>query len=227
MVNALTITAGIVSFVSLVLVAIAMATNSWVLFETPRAASSVDVNPLVTNAELAGLRLVYDLDYFGLWVGCHREQTFDKVSCGFLSSSCTSSICWTRNARDKTCKREKVEAISNCTAFRVVRAFTIIGTISLIIGAAILLVSMCVTSRDLVWWGTGFTFMAGLGLLIAFAVFYNYVFVSSGMKQVANIGYSLVMLIVSWPLAIVGALIGTLAALSTPSKPYDYEEDSE
>lgn len=226
MANALTITTAIISFVSLVLIAIAMATNSWVRFDFPRPASSEEVNPSVTNTELAGLRLTYDLDYFGLWVGCHREMAFNKVSCGFISSSCTSSICWTRNTRDQTCKRERVWALSNCVAFRVVRAFTIIGTICLILGAAILLVSMCVTSRDLVWWGTVFTGLAALGLLIAFAVFYHHVFVRSGLKAVSSTGYSFIMLVVAWPLAAIAMLLGSLAALSTPSKKHD-NEDSE
>lgn len=226
MVNAGNVAAAVVSFASLVLVAIAMATNSWIIFTFPRPTTSDarSINPLVTNTDMAGLRLTYDLDYFGLWVGCHREQTYNKISCGFIGFTCRSNICWTRNQRDKTCKEAPIGALTNCSAFRTVRAFTIIGTISLIIGAAILLVSMCVTSRNLVWSGTGLTAMATLCLMIAFAVFYVNVFSSSGVAEQSSIGWSFIMLIVSWPLAAVGTLLGVLGALSTPSKPYDYDD---
>lgn len=101
----------------------------------------------------------------------------------------------------------------------------VLGTLILIIGAATLLVATCVTSQNLVWFGTVCIFVAALFLMIAFAIFYNNVFKQTGLKDVASIAWSFVMLIVSWPLAIVAGILGILGAVSTPSKPYGMDDD--
>lgn len=225
MANLVSALAAILSFSSLVLVAIAMATNSWVRFDYPRPnRSATSVNPIVSNSKLSGLTLTYDLDYFGLWVGCHRELQFNKTSCAFIGSSCYSNVCWTRNGNEKVCLDAPVGALSRCTGYRVVRAFTIIGTLFLILGAAVLLVSICVTSRNLVFLGTLFTSVGALCLMIAFAVFYTDVFRGGQLFEVSSLGWSFVLLIVAWPVAVVGAVIGLLGAFVTPSKGYEFDE---
>lgn len=227
MVNAANVTSAVVSFVSLALLAIAVATNSWVRFEYPRDSSgeTESINPLVSNTDLDGLRLQYDLDYFGLWVGCHREDTYNAISCGFINFSCNSTICWTRDRSERTCLANRVDSIvNNCIAYTTTRAFTILGTIFLIFGAALFLVSTCVTSRPLVWWGTVLNGLAAIFTMIAFVVFYVFVFQQGNLNVVANMGWSFIMLIVSWPLAVIATMFGVLAALSTPTKLFDYEE---
>lgn len=228
MVNAANVTAAILAFFSLAFVAIALATNSWTKFETPRPASSTDVNPLVINDELPGLRLQYDLDYFGLWVGCHRESSFDAISCAFISSSCSSSVCWTRDSSERTCMPATIGAIAtSCMAFRVVRAFTILATIFLVFGAALLLVATCVTSRPLLWAASVLNFLAVICLCLSFVVFYVVVFQKSGVNGIAKLSWSFIMLVVSWPLAAIATLFSILSALATPAKPYDEYEASE
>lgn len=220
------ITAAFLSFLSLTLVAISMATNYWIRFTYPRTSPEAPLkNPFVTNTELTNLRLEYDVDYFGLWVGCHREQSFNKISCGFIGTSCYSTICWTRNRKEKTCQDSRIIPLANCSAYRATRALMILGTLFLIIGAAIFLVSTCVTSQNLTSCGTLITALAGLFLLIAFVVFYVVVFTQSGLNEIANIAWSFVLLIVAWPIAILSVLIGVIAACSTKSKPQLLDDD--
>lgn len=73
MAGALTVAAAVLSFTSLVLVAIAMATNRWVAFNPDRIAETPE-NPFVVGTQFEALQLEYDLDHFGLWVGCHKEK---------------------------------------------------------------------------------------------------------------------------------------------------------
>lgn len=73
-----TLVVGALSFVSLVLAAIAMATNYWVTFDDRSPGPRPSQNPLETNSAFSGLLLEYDLDYFGLWVGCHLLE-LDQV----------------------------------------------------------------------------------------------------------------------------------------------------
>lgn len=224
--NAANVAAAVVSLVSLALIAIAMATNSWVRFDYPRPQSpeASSINPPILNTDLDGLSLRYDLDYFGLWVGCHREDSFNKISCGFIDSFCYSRICWTRNRKDKTCKKDRVGAISNCAAYRSTRAFTVLGLIALVFGAAILLVTTCVTSRRLVWSGSILTGVSALFTMIAFVIFYMAVFREGDLDNVGTIAWSFIMLIISWPLATLAMILSIIGALSTPGKSDDYED---
>lgn len=226
--NAANVAAAVISFVSLALLAIAMATNSWVKIDYPRSLSpdASTINPPVINSALEGLILRYDLDYFGLWVGCHREDSFNKISCGFIDSSCYSRVCWTRDRKDETCKRDRVGAISNCAAYRSTRAFTIIGLILLVFGAAILLVTTCITSRRLIWSGSILTGLSAIFTMIAFVIFYTVVFRQGELDEVGTIAWSFIMLIVSWPLATLAMIFSIIGALSTPGK-VDDSEDSD
>lgn len=229
MVNLINIFAALISFAALTLLAVAMATNWWVSFDFPRptAASSPasKLNPSVINSQLDGLIIQYDLDYFGLWVGCHRELTFNKISCAFITTPCRSNVCWTRNDKDRTCQESVVSPLSSkCTAYRATRALTVLGTVALVVGAAIFLVSTCITSKMLVWTGTAFTALATILVMCSFAVFYGTVFRGQSLNGFASLGWSFIMLIISWPLAGLAAVIGLLAAFATPSRAYDYDE---
>lgn len=65
--------AAFLSFVSLVLVAVSIATNYWVKL-SPDTQPQSPLNPLANDTFSDPTLLVqYNLDYFGLWVGCHRE----------------------------------------------------------------------------------------------------------------------------------------------------------
>lgn len=228
MVNAANVAAAIVSFLALALIAVAMATNSWIRIDYPRSSlpEAATINPPVINSDLDGMRLRYDLDYFGLWVGCHREQSFNKISCGFITSTCYSTICWTRDRKEKTCKTDRVGAISNCAAYRTTRAFAILGIICLVFGAAILLVTTCVMSRNLIWIGAFLTGLSALFAMIAFAVFYLSIFKQGDLDDIGAVAWSFIMLIVSWPLATLATLVSIIGALSTPAKSYG-QDDSE
>lgn len=229
MVNAATVTAAIISFVSLALIAIALATNSWIRFDTKKEGSDnyTKLNGLISNTQFPGLELQYSMVYFGLWVGCYHETFIsdNEISCGFVSSRCNANICWTRNYQNKTCQDDPVQPLANkCTAFRTTRAFTILGTLFLVFGAALLLVSTCMTSSRLVWSATVFNAVAVIFALLSFVVFYLGVFKPNALPSVANMGWSFIMLIVAGPLAFFATIFSGLGAMSTPTKQYGYEE---
>lgn len=219
-----TLVAAFLSFASLVLVAISMATNYWVRFDD-RASEVSSLNPIETNSQLTGLTLEYDLHYFGLWVGCHLERNFDKKSCGYIGSSCYSNICWVRNKEDEVCKDARVKPVNNCSAYQATRAMAIIGTIFLIAGASILVVSIFVTSRNLLSLGALCTFIGGFFLMIAFAVFYDNIF--RRLDDIASIGWSFILLIVAWPLAMLAGLSGIISTMLSPKQEAEQEYDGD
>lgn len=229
MVNAATVTAAIISFISLALIAIALATNSWIRFDTSKEGTDDynKFNELITNTQFHGLELQYSMVYFGLWVGCYHETFIsdNEISCGFVSSRCNATICWTRNYQEKTCQEDPVQPLANrCTAFRTTRAFTILGTLFLVFGAALLLVATCMTSSRLVWSATIFNAIAFVFALLSFVVFYMGVFKANSLSTVTNMGWSFIMLIVAAPLAFFATVFSLLGAVSTPVKEYGYEE---
>lgn len=61
--------------------------------------------------------------------------------------------------------------------------------------------------------------------MISFAVFYNNVFKQGGLNEISDIAWSFVMLIVSWPLAVIATIMGALGAFSTPSKAYGVDDE--
>lgn len=213
-----TVSAALLSFVSLVLIAIAMATNFWVRFDEVR--KETPLNPIEENTQFSGLTVRYDLDYFGLWVGCHLAKTNEnKRSCGYIGSSCYSNICWIRNDVDTECKDARVVSLSNCSALQATRAMIIIGTLFLILGSSVLVVSVCITSQQLTRFGALSTIIASLFLMIAFAVFYEENF--RPLDEIAGIAWSFILLIVGWPIAFLAGIIGLLANVGEPKNDDD------
>ena len=82
MVNFTAFVSGILAAISLVLVAISLATSFWVRVDSPRIVDD-DLNPVLSNAELRPLIVRYDVEHFGLWVVCYKEQDGGEVSCGY------------------------------------------------------------------------------------------------------------------------------------------------
>lgn len=198
-----------------------MATNFWVEFDDE--IDNEAQNPIVTNTGFSGLILRYKLDHFGLWIGCHLETSFKKTSCGYIGASCFSDICWIRNGQEdsKECKDSRVKPVTSCPSYQATRAMVIIGTIFLIAGSAILVVGVFVSARNLLSSGALATFLGGLFVMIGFAVFYDNIF--RPIDAVASIGWSFVLLIVSWPLAIIAGVFGIIS-LMTGSKEQEFDQ---
>lgn len=229
MVNAATVTAAIVSFISLALIAIALATNSWIRFDISKEGNEAynNVNALITNTQFPGLELQYSVVYFGLWVGCYHETFISggEMSCGFISSRCNANVCWTRNFQNTSCQSDPVQPLEDrCAAFQTTRAFTILGTLFLVFGAALLLVSTCMTSSRLVWTATALNAVAVIFVLLSFVVFYIGVFRTLDLPSVSDIGWSFIMLIVCGPVVFIATVLSALGAMSTPTKENEYEE---
>jgi len=211
MVNFVAGLAALLSFIALVLTAIGLSTNHWIDVDSPRstAALAARLNPVVTNAELDNLRVNYDVSHYGLWVGCHVERDFGgEVSCAYIGASCYSDVCWIRNREDKTCLDRRVRLLTNCAAYQATRALICIGTMVLIVGSSLLFVATCVLSRNLSLLGGLHTFVAGVCLMTAFAVFYAREYSGPGVDGFASLGWSFILVIAGWPIAIVASLLG-------------------
>lgn len=228
MVNILSALSALLSFISLVLIAISLATSYWARI-TSRTNTSL--NPILENTELTNPIIRYDVEHLGLWVVCYKERTLDETSCGYVGSSCNADICWIRtssNSNDdkKTCKKNRVSVIDNCAAYQAVRAMAIIGTIFLIIGSSLLVVSSCFSSKALIRSGAILTFLATLFLMIAFAVWTAEIYRQPGLNDIGKIGWSFILFIVAWPLAFLASLLGCFAA-AREKRESDYEQASQ
>lgn len=233
MVNISILVASITSIISLALISAALGTNYWIRFDrTKEGTDSYDkVNALISDRNFTPFELQYSVDRFGLWVGCYRETLLSsgEVSCGFISSRCIANICWTVKYQDSTtkCQDHPVQPLEGkCSAFRTTRAFTILGTLFVVIGAALLLVSTCVTSSRLVWSATVFNAVAVIFTILAFVVFFLAVIRAEDLSSVTNMGVSFILLITTIPLVFIASVLAALGALSTPTKQYG-NEDSE
>jgi len=122
---------------------------------------------------------------------------------------------------------ERVVAVDNCSAYQATRAMTIIGTIFLIIGSSVMVVSICINSRNLSTAGGVGTFLGGFFLMIAFAVFYAQIFKGNDLDTIAGIAWSYILLIVAWPLAVIAGLIGCFASFSSSKAQEGDFDDSE
>lgn len=221
MVKVFPIIGALLSVASLILVAIGSATNKWVVMDH----TNKDLNPAVVNSKLgtqdkaAGVTssttdITYSVSHYGLWIGCHKEHK-GAVSCSYIGASCYSDVCWIRKtsqSRTKTCLDSRVGPVPNCTAYQVVRAFLLIGIIILVLGVATQLVSLVTVNRSLAMLAGLVIFVAGLFVMIAFAVFYSEEVSRSGLKNHGHIGYSLNLVIASWPLTLLSGLISCFAA---------------
>lgn len=129
-----------------------------------------------------------------------------------------------RNGDDNRCQDDRVVAVKNCSAYQAVRAMTIIGTIFLVLGASILVVSVCVTTTKLTTTGAILTLLASLFLMIAFAVFYASIFNTNNLPEQAAIRWSFILLIVSWPLALIASLLGLASGPGKAESPAEFDE---
>ncbi|CAN8072888.1 unnamed protein product [Agarophyton chilense] len=203
--------AALLSFAALVLATIAIASNYWLKLSLGPDAPVDTLNPTTLDDTFSDLTITYKLQHIGLWVGCHREISFDKRSCAYIGSSCYTNVCWVRNGVDDACNNFRLLPVSNCSAYQAARAMTVIGTIFLILGSSILVVSVCVASQTLSTTGAVLTFLSSIFLMIGFAVFYDNTY--KHLNEIASIGWSFVLIIVAWPLAFVASVIGVLASL--------------
>lgn len=208
--NLMSLLAALLAFIALLLTAISIATNHWFKFDSPRP-EEFALNPVRTNSKLPGLTVDYDMDHFGLWVGCHRDKAFSKKTCAYIGNRCYSNVCWLRNKKDKTCRDDRQVPIQNCAAYQATRVMAVLGTLALIFGASLLVVAACVRSKPLAATGGLLTFLASLALMIAFAVFFANIF-KNGINDIGKIGWSFVLLIVAWPLAFLASLLGCVAS---------------
>lgn len=59
--------------------------------------------------------------------------------------------------------------------------------------------------------------------MIAFAVFIANIY-RNELNEIGSIGYSFILLIVAWPLAIIAAAIGAFASIMAPKQVAEYED---
>ncbi|CDF36209.1 unnamed protein product [Chondrus crispus] len=211
----------LLSIVSLVLLAVGAATNKWVVMDK----TNTELNPTTVNSKL-GIQdkqvgvtsstsdITYSVSHYGLWIGCHVEHK-GAVSCSYIGSRCFSNVCWIRKtsrSRTKTCLDTRVSSVPNCTAYQVIRAFVTLGALAMICGVATQLVSLLTVNRSLAMLAGLIIFLAGLFVMVAFAIFYSEEVAKSGLRGVGHIGYSLKLITAAWPLMLLCGLLSCFAA---------------
>lgn len=212
----------VLSITALVLLAVGAATNKWVVMDR----ANKELNPIVVNSKLGSTEknrigvtsstteITYSVSHYGLWIGCHKERK-GAVSCAYIGSSCYSDVCWIRKtdrSSTKTCQDSRVASVPNCTAYQVVRAFVLIGIIIMVFGVSTQLVSLITVNRSLAMLAGLVIFVSGLFVMSAFAIFYSVEVAQSGIKSFGHLGYSLNLVIASWPLILLAGLVSCCAA---------------
>lgn len=224
--NVLSFTAALLALVAHVLVAVSMATNFWLVFRTgnsvPFNVVQPKLNPLLNNTEL-DIEVSYRATHLGVWTACFEENNYGgKISCGLIDGGCSARVCWRRNITRKSCKRHKVAALtterSQCAAFQATRALAVLGVFFSILATTLLFVSLCVMARLFAAIGAVCALASAAILLIAFAVFQALIINATFMNTVAHRGFSFVLLIAAWVIAVFAGLIGCLGAFGGGSK---------
>jgi hypothetical protein len=212
---------GVVSFTALILVAVGMATDHWVNFQRATILNPTIINP---GRELAGLTpgkstaVSYNVRNYGLWVGCYLEKSLSQTSCSYIGSKCYTDVCWTRistassSVRAQTCLDTRMVPLVNCTAYQFVRAFICMGIIIMIIGTSTQYVSMLTMNRTLAAVAGVVLFVAGIFVMIGFSIFYGQEFAKNGISSISSIGYSLVLVIIAWPIMLLSGIISCCSA---------------
>lgn len=223
MAKALPYLGGAVSIVSLVLFAVAIATNHWVVLH----GTNKNLNPPLVNSQLeSGVNALqvgvtdstrhieYVAAYYGLWIACFREHK-GALSCGFLGTGCSAGVCWTRKTEDdsqRTCQQSQVFALTGCFAFQVARLLFLVAALLMIVGVATQIVSIANTNRTLAMLSGIIIFLAGLISMTGFAVMYSEELAKNDVRTIGKIGWSFWLMIASWPLALLAGLISCFMA---------------
>lgn len=228
--RAVTAAAGLLALASTVLVAVALATNWWLIFvdkRDTRVTPSGDVlnahpkNPVREDPGLTDL-VRYRADHIGVWVACFNDTSFAQVSCGLIDGGCRANICWknvetsdaganvTAAATQRTCMKKKVAPLAGkCAAFQAVRALSVIGAFLSIAGSVFLLATLCAFKKAFGGSGSACTLLGALAMMIAFAVFLGAVFNAGGLSTVAKLGWSYKLLIAAWVIGILSAILAS------------------
>lgn len=221
MVKLFPIVGAALSITSLILLAVGSATNKWIVLDKTNS----NVNPTVVNSKLGTVEqkigitssttdITYSVSHYGLWIGCHKERK-GAVSCAYIGASCYSNVCWIRKtsrSSTKTCLDSRVGVVPNCTAYQVVRAFILLGIMILVFGVSTQLVSLVTVNRSLAMLAGLVIFVSGLFTMSAFAIFYSEEVARSGIRNFGHFGFSLNLVIASWPVTLLAGLISCCAA---------------
>lgn len=130
---------------------------------------------------------------------------------------------------ERTCKRFPVAALtSQCTAFQATRGMAVIGTFISILGVVCLFVALCVASRLFALVGGILATITGIVNMVTFAVFLGAVVNAQKLRpDVATPGYSYILLIASWVVALVAAMLAYLGAFAGSLSQSDDSADFE
>ncbi|PXF45414.1 hypothetical protein BWQ96_04829 [Gracilariopsis chorda] len=221
MVKLYPIVGAFLSLVSLVLLAVGVATNSWIVLD------QIDgrLNPRMINTKLSAAELrvglpndltkiTYSVSTVGLWIGCHKEHK-GAVTCAYVGFRCFSDVCWIRKttaSTSRTCLEQSIQSIVNCTAYQAVRGLLILALLALVIGLSIQVVSLVSINRSLAMLAGVILFVAGLLTMTAFAVFYSENWAKTSLSSIGHLGYSFKLVIASWPICLFAAVLSCVAA---------------
>lgn len=218
MVKLYPIVGAFLSFLALILLAVGVSTNQWVVLKRV----DPNLNPTMTNAhtgsvetragKVSGLAEInYAVSHVGLWIACTKEHK-GAVSCSYVGTKCNASICWIRRttiSSDKVCQRDDIKPITTCGAYIATRAIVLIGLILLTIGVATQLVSLLTVDRSRAMMAGLLIFIAGLCVMTSFAVFYHH---ERMIGSVGHFGYSFKLVIATWPICLCSGVLSCCAA---------------
>ncbi len=218
--------ATVVAFVMLVT---GVSTSNWIVFSTSGGAR----NPVLVNSLLSAAagtsgidstrRIEYAVSSYGLWTACYRERK-GVLSCSMIELRCKSKVCWTRTTTaesKRTCATSTVAPLGGghgrCITFQMARLAAAIAAILGVFGAAGSVVVIFGGGKAIPMLAGILTLCSGVFTMVAFVLVYVVLYLNAGVSSIANIGWSLWLVIVSGPLAFVAAIVSCCnASLSEP-----------
>lgn len=217
--------------VSLLCAVVSLATDHWVDYSR----SHVTLNPKIENDEFRNSgegeirsSINYQVSNYGMWIACYMEEEGAK-SCAFINGACKTNVCWTRESETSkatTCKSARIEAVRSCDTLQATRALFCIGTLLLTVASSLAVVSCCTHSRTLAATGGFFSFTSGLVLMSSFGLLFGGELSKHHIVgKIATVGYSLILLCLAWPSALLAGLLSCFSA-SVAGRPKELSEYS-
>ena len=217
-----------VTIAAFLLLILGISTPNWIVFRT----SGGTKNPILVNSMLsiAGdqvidstRRIEYAIANYGLWNVCYRERN-GVLSCSMIGIRCKANICWTRKTSresKRTCSNSKVAALiggnGRCISFQLTRICCAIAVVLGVFGAAGSVVAIFSAGKSIPMLAGIATFCCGSFTICAFVLVYVVLYLNSGIIGIARIGWSLWLIMVSGPMAMIVAVVSCCnASLSAP-----------
>ncbi|KAA8494987.1 hypothetical protein FVE85_3228 [Porphyridium purpureum] len=215
------ISAALLAFVTLlalaatVLIAVGLGTDNLIDFSSvgPTTAQGEGSVNYPVRVRISGQSSTFEdqlyTDRYGPFSACLKraadaENPRVGPVCSTIKWGCDVSLCFISDGQDRVCGSVEVQPLTNCDAFNAFRVIACIAGFFMMFGFIAFLAAWRAPSRQIL--GAAVLLFGFVMGLVAFALFYAILYVDNGANY-APYGYSLALIIASWPIAMIGGIL--------------------